>query len=386
MRNIILAITSIVLLYQNVAAQTKLTPFTFRTEFTGDFISNIDGGKKRGSSYIGKIDLSAAFSTETAGWYKGGKLFVRAINAHGGSPSASYVGDIQPVSRIEAANRISLFEFWYSQQFGKLSILFGQFDMNSSFAVNSSASNFLNTSFGMYPSVALNVPLSIYPAASAALFTKWKQSEKLMVQAAVFDGAPLSFERNPNNIEWDIHPSKGLFSTLEIQLKEIRGEVVKGSYKLGGYYHNGRFDHLTDSTINIAGNYGLYLTADRMIIPENNTDNQGLTMFVQAGSSPGKGNLVDFYLSSGLVYRGLIESRPNDLLSLGVVHSSINNHLVKLSPSLYRKSRSLLELNYKAEIGNNFYLQPDVQFIINPGANPSFNNSMICIVRGGIYY
>src|SRR5690606_15282824 len=115
-----------------------------------------------------------------------------------------------------------LFEFWYSQDIGRFRLLLGQFDMNSAFAVNALASNFTNTSFGMYPSVALNVPLSIYPAAAAAVFGEWKSTENLTMRAAVFDGAPLSFEQNPNNLKWDIHLDGGLFSTVELEYKEMK--------------------------------------------------------------------------------------------------------------------------------------------------------------------
>lgn len=362
------------------------SPFTFRTEITGDLISNMHGGRKSGHSYVGKIDLSLGLSTEKAGWFKGGKLFLHAINAHGGNPSARYVGDIQPVSRIEATNRISLFEFWYRQDIGKFSVLFGQFDMNSTFAVNATAGNFLNTSFGMYPSIALNVPLSIYPYATPSLYAKWKQSEKLAFQAAVFDGSPLKFQDNPNNLKWQIDGKKRLFSTFEIQMKEIKDSVVKGNYKIGGYYHNGDFRNLSDSSNSVDGSYGIYVTMDRLIIAENSKDNQGVTAFLQSGSSPGKTNLVDFYLSTGLIYTGILPSRSNDILGLGFVYSSINNHLHQVYPISYTQSRCLIELNYKAQFGNNFIVQPDFQYIINPGANPAFKNSLVGILRVSLVY
>src|SRR6267154_1939419 len=144
-------------------AQKKSSPFTFRAEARTDLANNFQGGSKTGGGIIGRLDLSMELSTEKAGWFKGGTFFIHALTANGATPSFQNVKDIQPVSRIEATNRLGLFEFWYRQDFGKLSLVFGQLDMNATFATNNTSGNLLNTSFGMYPSVALNVPVSIYP-------------------------------------------------------------------------------------------------------------------------------------------------------------------------------------------------------------------------------
>jgi len=273
-----------------------------------------------------------------------------------------------------------------SQRSGSTVQYYGHDGHGSVRLLTDSSGNLLNTSFGMYPSVALNVPVSIYPRGAASFFAKWKQSEKLAIQAAVFDGAPFAVAQNPYNVMWNLNPSKGLFSTLEIQYREIGEGVVKGNYKAGGYYHDGTFTNLADSTQSVKGSYGLYLTLDRLVIPENKADNQGLTVFLQGGSSPSAGNLVNFYLCPGLSYTGLIPSRPKDILSLGMVYSAINNKLNEKWPTRFTQSRSLVEINYKAMLGNHFSVQPDLQYIINPGANPSFSNCIVGMLRLGVVY
>jgi porin len=257
--------------------------------------------------------------------------------------------------------------------------------MNSSFAVNQYGGNFLNTSFGMYPSMALNVPLSIYPTGAACILMKWKHSKNITLQTAMYDGAPLGVERNPNNIKWEMNLSKAAFSTGEVHYQYIKEDVVLGNYKIGGFYHNGTFDNLIDSSA-LTGNYGLYFTADQMILPKADNKTAGLGAFMQLGSAPGNQNLVSFYVSGGINYKGIIASRNEDNVGLALVHSSINRGLVTNYSDRFLPHRTLLELTYKTRFHNHFSIQPDLQYIINPGANPELKNAFLGSLRLALNY
>ena len=129
MRKPILILCTLVTLSCAVNGQQKPSPFAFRAEARADLANNFSGGIRTGGGCFGRVDLSMELSTEKAGWFQGGTFFAHALTIQGATPSSQNVGDIQPVSRIEASHRISLFEFWYRQNFGKVSLLFGQFVM-----------------------------------------------------------------------------------------------------------------------------------------------------------------------------------------------------------------------------------------------------------------
>ena len=368
------------------SAQVTHGGLTLHTTLTGEGVHVVSGGKRQGGSYHGRLNLAASFDTEKAGLWKGGTFSVHGLNAHGATPSATFVGDIQPISRIEAGSRSTLFEFWYRQQFGRFSALVGQHDMNSAFAVNRYGKTFLNTSFGMYPSVALNVPLSIYPVGAATLLLKWQATDAFSVQAAVYDGAPLGTDRNPHNLRRELNLGESAFVTAELGYDCRKDGVVRGSYKLGGFYHSGKFPGLTDPAQTFRGNRGVYLSADHLVWREKAAGEEGLGAFLQTGGAPGNQNLVNFYLSSGFSYRGLLPKRNDDELGFGLVHSSLNDAWVAAGESGRYAARTLLEANYRAQLGKYFSVQPDLQYIIHPGAVRPAPNAFIGMVRCTLTY
>ncbi len=367
-------------------AQVTQGGLTLHTTLTGEGVHVFSGGRGGGGAYIGRIQVAAHFDTEKAGLWKGGEFTVHGLNAHGSQPSASFVGDLQPISRIEATHRSTLFECWYRQRLGRFSALIGQHDMNSAFAVNRYGKTFLNTSFGMYPSVALNVPLSIYPVGAATLLLKWQATDAFSVQAAVYDGNPLNVDRNPNNLRRELRLGQAAFATAELAYDYRKDGVVRGSYKLGGFYHNGKFPALTDPAQTYRGNRGVYLSADHQVWREKAEGEEGLGAFLQTGGAPGNQNLVNFYLSSGLSYRGLLPGRNDDELGFGLVHSALNGTWVAAGESTRYSARTLIEVNYRAQFGKYFSVQPDVQYIIHPGAVRTAQNAFIGMVRCTLAY
>ena len=86
--------------------------FTFGAKIQGDIVQNFHGGGvKTGSDYIGLVHLTVSFDTKKVGPRKGGELFFNGVNAHGGTPFTTLIGDFQPISRNETPKRTALFQF-----------------------------------------------------------------------------------------------------------------------------------------------------------------------------------------------------------------------------------------------------------------------------------
>jgi porin len=245
---------------------------------------------------------------------------------------------------------------------------------------------FLNTSMGIYPSTALNLPLSIYPVGAGCILLKWAPTDAFTLQTALYEGAPVRLEENPHNLKRDIQLDKRAFSTVEVQYHRIREGITKGSYKMGAFYHKGNLGDLSDSSRVHPGAGGLYFTADQLLWQETHGSAEGLGSFLQVGTTPGTQNLVNFYLNAGLHYQGLLSARPQDLLGIAFVYSSLNNAWVNGDPESRLPHRSLIELTYKARLGPHFSLQPDLQYIIHPGADAAISNSFIGMLRWSLHY
>ena len=366
--------------------QLVIDPFEFGAVIQGGLLQNFRGGLKKGTDYMSRIHLTLSFDTEKAKLWKGGLIRINWTNAHGGTPTATLIGDFQPISRNEATERTGLFEFWYRQTIGNISILIGQHDMNSSFGTSNYGGLSINSAFGMYPSITPNTgfAFSIFPRTMPTIYLK-HEMKKFTVQAAVYAGASENFEQDRYNIKWNLDDSR--FTVGEIHYKNMKNGVRKGLYKIGVIHHSGEFADITDLTgiQTTKAGMGMYIIADHLLIQENEVDEQGLGLFFEAGAAPGDHNLVDQFVAGGFVYKGLFRNRDQDELFCGILNSSINNDLPEGS-GFDTNGRTILEANYALKFGSHFTLQPDLQYIINPGASSELKNAFLGILRFSINY
>lgn len=355
--------------------------YNFETTIISEGTNNFSGGLSKGSNFNGRASVSLGMNLEVAKLWKGGFLFAQGFAAYGGTPSAGQIGDIQPISRIETTDRISLFELWYSHKIGKAEVLVGQHDMNSAFGVNTLSGALINTSFGIFPSIALQTPLSIYPSAATAAKLKIAMGKGFVWQGALYDGKPLSQEENPHSVKRDWNLVDKLFSISEIAYTPETEKEQKSHYKLGAFYHQAGGISLLDST-SAEKTMGVYGTLEQHLISRETLH---LAAFMQGGGTSGNQNLTDLYLSTGLAIKGLVPAF-SDALTFGLVYSSINNRLVAQQAGALANYRALLELSYQAKLNKHFSIQPDIQYIINPGAQANSTNVFAGLLRLSIHY
>ena len=345
----------------------KENPFKFNASYIGDVVSNFSGGIKTGTTYLGLANIKAGFNTETANWWKGGRMYINIGNTHGGEPSATLVGDFQGISNIEAGNLSFLYELWYKQKLGKLEMTVGLQDLNADFATNESGSIFTNSSFGIQSSIADNVAPPIFPLTALGANVKWSISDTFLWEAAIFDGTPDDFETNPYNTEWKLSKNQGFLTVTELQVKKslIIGKI--GNYKFGVYYHQ------HNDTIAVEQkNGGFYFTGDQQITSK-------LFVFSQVGISPKEMNKNNRYFSIGLNCKGPFDKRPNDQVGIAIAYAGIDGNAVG--------SETAIEMMYQFEVTKNIYLRPDIQYIINPaGTETKLKNALVGFLRFGIEF
>lgn len=349
---------------QNADSQ-KMSSFELSASYIGDVVSNFNGGIKRGTTYLGLINLKAGFDTEKAKMWKGGKAFVNLGNTHGGEPSATFVGDFQGVSNIEAGNLTFLYELWYKQQVGNVSFAIGLQDLNSEFALSENGGLFTNSSFGIQSSISDNIPTPIFPLTALGVKASWDISSQNKLQLAIFDGTPDDFQTNPYNTEWKLSENDGYLAVAEYQLNKSMFKGLNGSYKFGTYYH-----HHKTSENNIENNGGAYLIIDQNVSSK-------MAVFSQIGFSPSKLNNHNRYFSFGVNLNDIIKNRPNDIFGFALAYAGINGNSIG--------SETALELTYKISVCDRMYIRPDIQYVINPaGTGVKLDNALVGFIRVGL--
>ncbi len=365
-------------------AQSKLSEaVTFNTTVTGDFVINGYGGVKQGFAYIGKEDLLFGLNTGTAGWWENGYFFVHGLNTHGVGPSEKFTGDLQIFDNIEAGDHTGLFEFWYSQQIGKFSFLVGQHDMNTEFLGSKYSAILMNSSFGIMPTLSLNMPISIFPLAAPGFILKYEADNNIIYRAAIYDGNPGNFDDNRYNLNVRLNKLEGFFYIGEIQYNQQDGYREVGNYKIGSYYHSGLFPDYTDSLNTIKGNYGFYILADRALFAKSLHAGRGLCVFAQLGVTDPQRSMVNRYYGGGFRYHGILPERYKDQLGLGLAYISLSKNYLK-SSSEALSFETAMECTYIFHFGSGYTIQPSLQYLVNPGAVTNTENCLAGILRFSI--
>jgi len=107
---------------------------------------------------------------------------------------------------------------------------------------------------------------------------------------------------------------------------------------------------------------------------------QGLGWFGRAGLAPADRNFISFYFDTGLSYKGLIPTRDDDTIGIGFGYAQLSNgarsslESEAISPM---GAEMVIEFTYQAQITPWLTIQPDLQYVINPGGANDLNNALV---------
>ncbi|GAB4573205.1 MAG: carbohydrate porin [Rhodothalassiaceae bacterium] len=359
--------------------------YSFDAVYTGELWSLVRGGLNRGVSYLHNADLILEADMEKAAGFEGGTLFLYGLHTNGSSFSEKRVGDFQVVSNIDAGTTFRLFEAWYEQKLidDRLSLKAGLYDLNSEIDVTETGGLFINSSHGIGPDFSQageNGP-SIFPSTSLAFRIAYEPSERWTVRAAVLDGVP----NDPD------HPKRQV-----IRFKKGEGALLVGEVEFrpddrtrmiaGHWSFTAAFD-VIETGASKRGNSGSYGLIERQLYREPDDHDQGLSAWVRAGAADARFNDASAYVGAGLVYTGLIEGRDADQFGAAVGIALPGDAFSRTLGE--RSGREIdVELTWRGEILPWLVLQPDLQYIRNPGMTDGVRDALaiglrIEIGRGG---
>jgi porin len=372
-----------------------------------DALANPVGGQKQGAAFEGRFEIFTNMDLGAAlGWH-GALLHANAYLIHGNGLSSDDVGNLLTVSNIGATPGTRLFSLWLQQSFldDTLSVRAGQIAADDEFFVSQYASLFLNSTFGWPSILGINLPSGgpAYPLATPGLRVRYAFSPALTLSTAVFNGDPApDGTGNPQRRDaggTNFRTDGGLFWISELAYCTdiaIGGDDVPGTYRVGGWYHDGRFDdqRLDDAGLSLAdpasngvsashrGDFGGYVIADQLLWRTSGSSDRGLAMFFRAGGNSTDRNLIEFHLDGGVTFTGILPGRDNDVLGFGMSYERVSATRRQLVDDLRNFTaislpgadfESALELSYQTQLAPWWVAQPDAQFILHPGARlPDF--------------
>ena len=373
----------------------------------GEALAPVSGGAKQGTAFEGLLDVTVDTDLgKLVGW-RGATTHIRAFQIHnaGGENAADHAGAISDPSNIDALATTRFFTAWFQQEFGTAgSIRIGQLAADDEFFISDTAGGLINGTFGWGNHLAANLPGGGpgYPLATPGLRGQIAVSDTVSVLGAVFSGDPAG--SGCSRADPDADPQAcnrrgttfsldggalwmGEFQYLANRGGEGRATGLGGAYKVGAWFHTGRFADqrygrdATGARVSLAdpnvvdgtmhdGNWGVYGVADQTIW---RGDASSVSVFLRGAASPSDRNLVSWTIDGGFGLKGLIPGREDDTLTFGLAHTRVSGGLDRdvglFSGAAYpvRSGETVIELSYAMHVAPWWVVQPDIQYIIRPG-------------------
>lgn len=372
----------------SAADQQGQSAYQFDAAYISEVWRNTSGGLRTGEAYLGNLDLMLSVDGERAWGVPGLSAFVYVLYNHGESPSDRLVGDAMTLSNIDAPEALRLYEAWLEWQNDAtrpLSVRFGLYDLNSEFDTNDTRGLFIHSNHGVGHDLAQsgrNGP-SIFPVAALGLRAAWAPSEHWLLLAALFDGAPGDPD-DPTRTRIHLSDDEGALAIAELQYSAER--VSKMS--LGYWRYTSELDDVrTDAPGEWRaqrGNSGGYASLELALGPLDGESLSPASAFVRYGVADGRFNEFDRVLAAGVRYRGVF--RADDADEIGLAYSSASTGgEVRWAHALLGEPREryerAIELTYKVPLTEWLTVQPDVQYIVNPGADAQLEDSLVFGLR-----
>jgi porin len=348
---------------------------------------------------------------------------VSLLNLHGSNLSADNLQTLQTASGIEGDRGTRLWEAWYDQKFldeDRLDIKIGQQSLDQEFMVSANALYFVNTMFGwpMLPSADLPGGGPAYPLSVLGLRLAARPVNGLNLLAGVYNGSPVNGSAGSDPQRMNPHGTSfplggGTLAIVELQssypalgsmVEPGEAQALGRTYRIGAWYDSQAFaDQRVDTNgLSLAnpqangiarshkGNQGFYAVADQLVWRDERDPNRTASVFTRLMYTPfADRNLIDWSLNAGVLLHSPLPYRFADTfgVGMGVAHVSPQAAGLDQDSNLYnaparpvRSSETFFEITYQYQLRPWIQLQPDIQYVLNPGAgiaNPAQPGSPI---------
>lgn len=274
---------------------------------------------------------------------------------------------------------------------------------------------FLNNAVNSAKGIGGNIPFS-------SSFSTWggtlrvKPVEWHYVKAGLFMAYPEATATGNHGLAFQGYaqdPSQnGLMAMLETGFTpKIGPSELPGRYAAGAYYWGNERNSFFGAEQ--YGQYGFYAQADQMlyrepsavvttshsgdgksfkepVAAETSLSKQGLSMFNLVTFAPKYNNPFPFYFHSGLVYTGLIPGRDADQTMFSVAYGSYSFYNIENLQDngvVNQPNYTIfLEGAYRIVLNRWAYVQPFVQYIVQPNGTNNVENATILGVATGLTF
>lgn len=327
------------------------------------------GGADEGFRQSRFLDLNLTVDLDEAVGWQGATFFVDTYHVSGSGVGAK-VGDIQGVSNIEAERDNILASLWLEQYLfdDTLRLKVGKLDANNEFAFAENASDFLNSSMGFSPTIFV---LPTFPDPAYAVVAELFATEESSLRVGVHDGAGAegirTGRRGPESFLGD---PADLFLIGQVGTSWQEGVLGRpGRLGVGTWQHTGRFERFRGGTKRQTRGY--FLVLEQSVAVVDVSEVQG---YLQAGTADESVSVIRTHLGAGAVWSGFAGGRER----AGFGATWVEFSRVAGFDDPYELA---LELFTAFPVTPWLAIQPDIQYVIQPGGTRRNENALVLGLR-----
>lgn len=349
-------------------------PVVFEATYTGEIMANAAGGVRRGARYLDNLDLVFEADLEALAGWRGAELHFYGLYNNGRSIS-DLTGDAFAVSNIETGvSAFRLYEAWIDQKVGATSsVKFGLYDLNSEFDALESSALFIGSAHGIGAEVSqsgLNGP-SIFPSTSLAIRIEKAFPSGVKVRTALLDAVPGDPDR-PRRTAINLNSAEGALAIGEIDIPVGKARLLLGHWRYTAQFH-------TFNGGEARGNAGTYLRGEAELFEHGGVRLDG---FFRLGKAAARFNMFDTFASAGAKVTGLMAEDGTDELGVAVARAWTSDGYRETARA--SSNETVFELSYRHGVLPFLTLQPNLQYVLSPSADPLVDDAVVFGLRAEI--
>ena len=388
--------------------------------YTNNIAGNPVGGQSAGFTYTDNTSFGLELNFEKLIGWKGLSVTVSGLNRAGSSLSQQNIGNQFTVQQVYGGQTVMFYALLFEQKLldDKVSIKAGRFAAGDDFASSPIYWLYMNNGIDGNPqALPVNTCFSAYPWAVWAARLRVDPTPECNAMFGVYQVSNRVFGHpDYHGLDWSIRQGDGVLllsqfawtpeffkrpvekaavsdgksvvatkarsegKTFKAVSPETEMKGLPGHYWFGAYYSPWQFAQF-GTTDTASNSYGFYWHADQMVWQKSPGSDQGLTLWSSLVLSPQQNIAkLPFQANAGVFYKGLIPTREQDYTIFGLVYGKFSNNYARTVAAAgngYPQYEMVLEWGYRINFTKFAYVQPDLQWVINPGGTGRIPNALV---------
>ena len=362
---------------------------TFDLNDIGDFLTDVTGSQTHHATYFGRLRASVDINFQKLSGFDG-EFFFSAIYQYGRNLSGDYLHVNTLTSSIAGEESYRIDQFWWQEGFADnmFKVKVGQLAAVNEFGATDFFDLLFNDELGYAPNALFSTKQPFSPSGKPGV-TLWGDlsdlTPGLYVKAGVFTAIDNPYRPDSNGIYYADDFNHGAVGSFELGYEEQK-TVYNGVYRTGINFNDLAVYTNPATGQQYRGDYTFYALAEKTVYHPTDANGQlekdkGLDLLLEFVNAPGDRNALQYEVTAGARYTGLIPGRDQDKTGFGFIYSVNGDAFSQAEQEATGTGldgEATLELDYQYNPAPWLSIQPDTQFIIDPGGDP--NRSPILVL------